>query len=173
MHLKRTVVDIFPLASQFRQEICDLPAVHVDLRNFLDAEGANLAQHSSLRVVMTLAHGLYEETEDTQAAIEMAREIVAAVRRQRVPSPSSSSHGEQSPVPKTSGSFSIPTKKVAHNVAVCMKENDKNFRGLGRVLDGVRTLLSSGLHRLQSLSSSAAPVPAQFTSWGCEEVLPR
>ena len=129
IHLKRTVADMFPPASLFRQEICDLPAVHIELRNFLDAKGANLAQHSSHRVVMTLAHGLYEETEDTQAAIEMAREIVAAGRRQRVQAPSSSSHGEQSSVPRTSGSFSTSTEKVAHNVAMRMKENEKNSPG--------------------------------------------
>ncbi|CDF36767.1 unnamed protein product [Chondrus crispus] len=129
IHLKRTVADMFPPASLFRQEICDLPAVHIELRNFLDAKGANLAQHSSHRVVMTLAHGLYEETEDTQAAIEMAREIIAAGRRQRPHAPSSSSHGEQSPVPRTSGSFSTPTEKVAHNVAMRMKEKEKKFSG--------------------------------------------
>ena len=129
IHLKRTVADMFPPPSLFRQEICDLPAVHIELRNVLGAKGANLAQHSSHRVVMTLAHGLCEETEDTQAAIEMAREIVAAGRRQRVQTPSSSSHGEQSPAPRTSGSVSTPTEKVAHNVAMGMTENEKKFSG--------------------------------------------
>lgn len=104
---------------------------------FLDAKGANLAGHSSHRVVKNLAHRLYEETEDAQAAIEMARELIAAL--------SSSSHGEQSPVPRTSGSFSTPIQRVAHNVTMRTKENEKNLRGPGGVLDGVRGRLSSGL----------------------------
>ena len=122
---------MFPPASLFRQEICDLPAVHIELRSFLDAKGANLAQHASNRMLMTLAHGLYEETEDTQAAIEMAREIVAAGRRQRVHAPSSSSHVAKSPVQKTSASFSTPTEKVAHKVAMRMKGNEKILGGVG------------------------------------------
>ena len=129
IQLKRTVADMFPPASLFREEICDLLAVHIELRKFLDAKGANLAQHSSHRVVMTLGHGLYEEIEDTQAAIEMARKIAAAGRRQRVQTPSFSSHGEQSPAPRTSGSFSTPTEKVAHNVAMRIKENENKFSG--------------------------------------------
>ena len=83
VQLKRTRADMFPRASLFCEEICDLPAVFIDPRNFWDERGANLQQHSSHRVVMTLAHGLYEEAEDTQAAIEMAPEIVAAGRRPR------------------------------------------------------------------------------------------
>ena len=127
IHLKRTAAGMF--AFLFRQEICDLPAVHMELRDFLDAKGANFAQHSSHHVVVALAHGLYEETEDTQAAIEMAREIIFASLRQRVHAPSSSSHGEQSLVPRTSGSCSTPTEKVAHNVAMSMKENEKHSPG--------------------------------------------
>lgn len=129
IHLKRTIADMFPSASLFRQEICDLLAVHIELRNFLDAKEANLEQNFSHRVVMTLAHGLYEEAEDTQAAVEMAREIIAAGHRQRPHAPSSSSHAEQSPVPRTSGSFSTSTEKIAHNVSMRMKENDKTFSG--------------------------------------------
>ena len=99
VQLKRTIADMFPPASLFRQEICDLPAVHIELRNFLDERGANLQQRSSHRVVMTLAHGFYEETEDTQAAVEIVREIITAGRRRR-PNSSGSNRREE-----TSGSY--------------------------------------------------------------------
>ena len=76
-------MDMFPPASLFGQEICGIPAVLIELRNFLDSRGENLQQHSSHRVVMTLAYSLYEEAEDTHANIDMAREIVAAGPRSR------------------------------------------------------------------------------------------
>ena len=88
---------MFPTASLFRREICDLPTVHIELRNFLDERGTNLQQYSSHRAVMTLAHGLYEETEDKQAAVEIAREIVAAGRHRRPNSSGSNRREETSP----------------------------------------------------------------------------
>lgn len=109
--------------------MCNLPADNLELRNFLDGKGANSAQQFSHRMFMTVAQGLYEETEDTQAAIGMARERFAAGSRQRVHAPSSSSHGEQSPLPRTSRSFSTPAEKVARKVAMRIKENVKKSPG--------------------------------------------
>lgn len=42
LQLKRGMADMFPPASLFRQEICDIPTVHIELRNFLDRRGENL-----------------------------------------------------------------------------------------------------------------------------------
>lgn len=123
VQLKGIIADMFPPDLLFREEICDLPAVHIELRNFLDERGANLRQHSSHRVVMKLAHGLYEEAEDTQAAIEMAREIVAAGLRPR----STTSGSSSSQMTKaTSTNIAFP-EKTAHNVAMRLREKDKTF----------------------------------------------
>lgn len=54
-----------------------------EIRNFLDARGENISQHSSGRVIMTLAHGLYEEAENRVDAAEMAKLVLAKVRRVR------------------------------------------------------------------------------------------
>lgn len=55
--------------------------MHNELYKFLDSCSANLQQHSSHRFINTLAHRLYGETEDTRAAVEIARAIIAAVNR--------------------------------------------------------------------------------------------
>ena len=126
---------MLPPTSLFREEICDLPAVFIELRNFLDERGTNLQQHSSHRVVMTLAHGLYEEAEDTQAAIEMAREIVAAGRRPRSTASRSNRREEtqQASQATTPTSTNYPSaESVAHNVSMRLKDSDKTFsRDLG------------------------------------------
>ena len=132
IQLKRTIADMFPPASLFQQEICDLPAVHIELRNFLDSRGGNLEQHSSHRGVVTLAHGLYEEPEDTQAAIDMAREIVAAGCRSRSNAPGSSRRGLSQPISQSTNVTSpnhTSSEKVAHNVAVRLKDKEKKFSG--------------------------------------------
>lgn len=49
----------------------------------MDARGANMKQHSSIRVIMTFAHGIYEESEDRDAAVEMALLILESSRRVR------------------------------------------------------------------------------------------
>ena len=112
---------MFPHASLFRLEICDIPAALIELRNFLDRRGGILQQNTPHRVVMTSAHGLYEEAEDTQAAIEMAREIVAAGRRPR----SSASCSNRMEEIQPGSQVTLPTstkytaaENVAHNVAM-------------------------------------------------------
>lgn len=129
---KRTIAEMCPPASLFRQEICDLPAVHIELQNVLDTMGANLAQLSSHRVIMTLAHGLYEEREDSQAAIETAREIIATCRRPRSTNAQSSIHknGRENSQPVSAPSSShVHTKKRAHNFSISIKDRDKKFSG--------------------------------------------
>lgn len=134
INLKRAVADMFPPASLFAKEICDLPAVWKELRDFLDRRGANLQQHSSHRVINTLAHGLYEEPEDTQAAIDIAKEIVAAGRRPRHDlnryASHSSSSGTVAPQMNQSASpHGTSAEKLAHNVAMRLRDNEKKFSG--------------------------------------------
>lgn len=128
--LKRAVADMVPPASLFSKEICDLSAVHTELRDFLDSRGANLQQHSSHRITMTLAHSLYEEPEDTQAAVETARATVAVGHRTRS---DFSRQSGQAPPPVTASASTIPhgttTDRLAHNVAMRLKHNENKFSG--------------------------------------------
>ena len=130
IQLKRAVAEMFPPAVLFGKEICDLPAVHIELRDFLDSRGANLQQHSSHRVINTLAHGLYEETEDTQAAMEMARAIIAAGRRPRTDLNNQPASQSSAPyrTTETLGTHAS-VGKPAHNIAMRPKERDKKFSG--------------------------------------------
>lgn len=81
--LRSTAAELFPPAVRFGKSTCNLPAAHIAVRNFLDSRGANLPQLSSHGGMNTLAHGLYEETEDTQAGVEIAGFVIAAERRPR------------------------------------------------------------------------------------------
>lgn len=70
--------------NNFSKDIFDMPTAFLYVRNFLDSRRANLQQNSSLRVVMTLAHGLYVEAEDREAAVQTSKLIVVNVRRVRI-----------------------------------------------------------------------------------------
>ncbi len=53
----------------------------LDRIDWLNLKGAALTPHSSRRIRMTLAHSLYEDNEDTVAATEIARTILAQGRQ--------------------------------------------------------------------------------------------
>lgn len=127
--LKEFIAELFPPAHLFSSDLCDLPSIWVELRNFLDSRGAGLQQHSSRRVILTLAHGLYHEAEDRIVAIEMANRIIAAGRRVRMEltdSVTSTATGEPSPM---HASISSVSERTAHNVAMRLKDNEKKFSG--------------------------------------------
>lgn len=116
---KRSVAEMFPPAALVGKETRDLPAVHIELCDFLDSRGANLQQPSSHLVIDTFAHGLYEEAEDTQAAVEMARAIIAAGRRLRThlnnqPVSQSSAPSRTTETPGTHASVG----KLSHNISM-------------------------------------------------------
>lgn len=59
--LGKIVAEMFPPASSFGKGICDTTSVWVDIRNLLYSRGAGPANHSSIRVLLTISHGLYDE----------------------------------------------------------------------------------------------------------------
>lgn len=81
--LREYVAEMFSPTHLFGREIADMPSVWSELRTFFDLRGATLQPHSSRRIILTLAHGLYHEAEDRTAAIEIANEIIASGRRVR------------------------------------------------------------------------------------------
>ena len=118
---------MYPPAVLFGQEIRDLAAIYTELRDFLDSRGANMNQHSSRRVIMTLATNLYEEQEDTLAATEIVQEVIVAERRRNTattttnaPTPAVASTSHASP-------SDLSTERVAHNVAMRLKDSEKKF----------------------------------------------
>ena len=62
-----------------------MPAIYTNLHDWLNDKGENLNPHSSRRVIMTLATSLYTESEEKEAATEIAREIIASSRRSTRP----------------------------------------------------------------------------------------
>ena len=129
--LLREFADMFPPASLFSKELCELPAAYTEVRNFLDSRGANMQQHSSRRIMMTLAHNIYIEQEDKDAAVAIVTEIIAAGRRMRSDlSRLSEQRTPSTPRNNTSQAFSSSAMdKIAHNVAMRLKERDRKFSG--------------------------------------------
>ena len=130
--LLRMFADIFPSADLFSKELCDLPAIYTELCNFLDAHGANMQQHSSRRIMMTLAHNVYEEQEDWQAAIGIVSEIMTAGRRMRPDlsqTENSRRSDSQAPASPSSTSAASAPDRVAHNVSMRLRDGDKTFSG--------------------------------------------
>lgn len=113
--VKAAVAELLPPAVLFGPSMVALPYLHRDLRNWLNAHGANLEQHSSHRIKMTLATALYPEAEERTIAMELASEVEAAGRRSRTP-------GSQQQSALTTGSSaatpSAGVDRAAHNVAM-------------------------------------------------------
>ena len=79
--------------------------------------------------MMTLSHNIYEEQEDRHAAISILQNIIASGRRGR--EQIDTSHSTQ-PVPAATASASprsSSVEKIAHNVAMRLRDKDKTFSG--------------------------------------------
>lgn len=81
--VKASVSKLFPPGVLFSDDLMNLPFCHRKLRDWLDSHGANMAQHSSRRVLMTLATNLYGEVEDRQAAEDIARALISRMRSKK------------------------------------------------------------------------------------------
>ncbi|GAB0493527.1 hypothetical protein MMPV_004811 [Pyropia vietnamensis] len=124
--VKAAVAELLPPAVLFGPSLIALPYLHRDLRNWLNARGANLEQHSSHRIKLTLATALYPEAEERTIATELATEVEAAGRR-----PRSSSTQQESTV--TAATSSTPSggsaDRAAHNVAMRFRDQAAKFSG--------------------------------------------
>lgn len=160
--LKATVADMFPPASLFSKELCDLSIVHTCLRDFLNARGCNLQQHSSRRILMTLATNVYDEGEDREAALDIVRDIISQGRRNRLAATRHQDVGSISNITASNqeGTSSISSDRVAHNVAMRLKDKEKKFSGelgeswlefVDEYLQICRDYSLSQAHRLQYL----------------------
>ena len=122
--VRREFADMFPPASLFSAALLHIPSVHRSVRDFLDANGANMSPHISRRVINTLAVNVYEEAEDRSAAFEMAKDIISRGRKRAQVPP------EEPPQRGQSSSHSSPSiDKVAHNVAMRFKDFAMKFHG--------------------------------------------
>lgn len=127
--VKDAIAEMFPPATLFSPALRSMPFVYRDLRNWLDERGANMQQHSSRRIMMTIATQLYTESEDREAAIELVKNIIAAGRRTTTTTGSSSS----TPPPVSQGyaedSNMSGMDRTAHNIALRFKESSSKFSG--------------------------------------------
>lgn len=113
-----------------KKDVCDIPTIWTEIRNFMDTRGANLNEHSSRRVIMTLASGLYEESEAIDAAFEMAQlvlsnacRIMSDLRRSEPPA----AHAPPQNQDQSSGQYFIDCK--SHDVGMRLKQSNKKFSG--------------------------------------------
>lgn len=67
---------MYPPGVLFSEGIQSLRSIYKSLRDWFNRNGANLTQHSSRRIVMTLASSVYTDDEETSVAIELARTII-------------------------------------------------------------------------------------------------
>lgn len=125
--VKSSVAEMFPPGVLFNDDLMNLPLCHRKLRDWLDSNGANMVQHSSRRVLMTLATNLYDEAEDREAAEEIVKELIARMRSRR-----DGSSSQETPSLQTSSS-ATPSRELdsntAHKVAMRFKEDKKKFSG--------------------------------------------
>eukprot|EP00170_Pyropia_yezoensis_P002975 contig_12489_g2982 len=123
--VKDTVAQLFQPAAVFGPDVATLPYAHRELRKWLDSHGANLQQHSSHRVIMTLATSLYVDPEDSVAAHQLASELVAAGRRV-----GGSAAASQPPSPnRLEDATPAASDRTAHNIAMRFRHSSSKFSG--------------------------------------------
>lgn len=130
--VKHAFAEMYPPATLFDISLRSIPTVYTNLRDWLNSKGANLRQHSSRRVMMTLATSLYDEAEDREAAITIATEIIADGRRSRRNTDTQHSNhntGSNGTQRTTLSGSSGNTEQVAHRIAMRFKDDSAKFSG--------------------------------------------
>lgn len=117
---------MFPPAELFNQEILDLPPGNMKLCKFLEGHGVTLSQHSARSIIQALVRGLYSGSENCESVIQTASLIISHGRRARMDLSCTSSELSYSQ-PQTAESSAIQTKRIAHNVAMRLKDLDSKF----------------------------------------------
>eukprot|EP00171_Calliarthron_tuberculosum_P023645 IDg23645t1 len=123
---------MYPPAVLFSPKIMAMPSIYSSLRDWLNGRGANLAKHSTRRVIMTLASSLYDESDDREAAMEIAGQIVAEGRRSTRSTIAGTSAGAAESTRSNTGSASgAPGRedRTAHNIGMRFKEKESKFSG--------------------------------------------
>lgn len=112
-----------------------MPPIWVQLRNFLDADGAGMSQHSSRLVIITLTHGLYDEEKDLDVSLETTQIIIESssllryyLRNTDAPYPSHITTGNDSDNVQVHQGHQWYVL-ISHNIWMRWKDADKNFSG--------------------------------------------
>lgn len=124
----KCIAELLQPAVWFSCDLGSVTALHSEFWNFLDRRGANITQHPSLRILMTLATNIYDKEDDGNAAVDIFRDIITAGGR----SPSQVAEAASSiPIgpPSTTQMKTFPSEKFAHNVDMRFQERDKKLAG--------------------------------------------
>eukprot|EP00171_Calliarthron_tuberculosum_P018940 IDg18940t1 len=131
--VREVFAEMYPPAFLFSPKIMAMPSLYASLRDWLNSKGANLTQHSTRRVIMTLAGSLYDESEDREAALEIAGQLVAQGRRSTRTGTSTTAGGggDSSTVHTVNQPATASSKedRTAHNIGMRFKEKDSKFSG--------------------------------------------
>ncbi len=94
--VKRAFAEMYPPATLFSNEIKSFLSIYPALRTWLNEQGTALTRHSSHRIIMTLASSVYKDPEDTNGALDMARNIIARSRNRSLSNSTSDTQGVES-----------------------------------------------------------------------------
>ena len=171
--VKATIAELFPPAIFFSSELLAIPLLHQRLRALLDKRGANLTQHSSRRVLLTLATSLYDEAEDREVAEELARKVMAEKRR----GPDTNG-ANQTPPPLSASSSTIRScdvgSRIAHKIAMRFKDKKSKFSGsIGQFFQEYVSDYLQASRDYDLSPTQKIPVYAEHFHWRFETVLLR
>lgn len=110
----------------FVPSLVALPYLLRDLRNWLNASGAHLEQHSSHGIKLTLSTALYLEAEERTVATELASEMEASGRRPLI----CGTHQKSASSAATTTTFqSADVDRSAHDLAMRFCDPVSKFSG--------------------------------------------
>lgn len=69
-NIRKVSAGMLPPASRFYEEIWDFNSVSVELRNLFKQKGDNIMKNASIRVMVKIKHGLFDELEEPEYAVE-------------------------------------------------------------------------------------------------------
>eukprot|EP00171_Calliarthron_tuberculosum_P002991 IDg2991t1 len=126
--LKKAFSEMFPPADLFAPDILAFPAVYSSLRDWLNKNGANIPLHSTRRILLQLAQGLYDDNEETVAAVDIVKSVISRGRSSGAAAPATSTLITTDSSRQGTGDGENASK-VAHNIAMRFRENSAKFSG--------------------------------------------
>lgn len=123
---KRTVELIPPTTLSF-ENLQSYPGFCMELHDFLNANGANLFEQLSRKIVIQLSYILCVDAYKRAVASELAKEFLSwGIRRNPKPDTSNRNKNKIENIPHK---FTESPKNIAHNVDMRLKDSESKFSG--------------------------------------------
>lgn len=130
--VKAMVAEAYPPASLFDPDLAAYPTIYLELRTWLNRNGAALGTHPSRRVINLLANKLYDQEDDREEAKELGRLLLQSQQtrsRRTATGGGAVSQGDNNNARAPGGAQNTPFERHAHNIGTRYRDERSKFTG--------------------------------------------